>query len=243
MNPKLKTILKWGLRLLLVVVVLAVIFFLSLDSIIRVIIERNIRAQTGMKIAIGKFHLGLIEPVVEIKNLQLYNSKEFGGAPFLNIPEIHVEYDRDALARNEIHITLLRFNLGELDVVKNQNGQTNIFSFGEPVPVAKKGAPANNTPSLAEIRKQTGMDFKGIDRLNVSVGDFKYVDLQNQSNNLDQPIGINNLVFTNITSAADLTGLGLLVGLRSGEFFKTLVAPDDPNAKDPSSGILNLLGH
>ena len=32
------------------------------------------------------------------------------------------EYDPAALARHELHITLMRFNLGELDVVKNQAG-------------------------------------------------------------------------------------------------------------------------
>jgi hypothetical protein len=63
----------------------------------------------------------------EIKNLRLYNPPDFGGTPFLDIPEIHVEYDRAALAPARIHITLLRFNLGEIDIVKNQAGQTNLF--------------------------------------------------------------------------------------------------------------------
>ena len=67
---------------------------------------------------------------MEIQNLKIHNSREFGGTPFLDIPEIHVEYDRDALARHEIHFKLLRFNLGELDIVKNQAGQTNIFLPG-----------------------------------------------------------------------------------------------------------------
>src|ERR1039458_6434106 len=120
-----KFIFKWLLRLFILAVVLAVIFFLSLDSILRVMVQHNIRAQTGMEAKIGKFHLGLTQPVVEIKNLQLFNSAEFGGTPFLNIPEIHVEYDRLALKKGEIHITLLRFNLGELDIVKNLAGQTN----------------------------------------------------------------------------------------------------------------------
>jgi hypothetical protein len=235
-----KSVLKWGLRLLLVAVVLVVIFFLSLDSILRVIIEHNIRAQTGMGAEIGKFHLGLTEPVVDIKNLQLYNPAQFGGTPFLNIPEIHVEYDRDALKKSQIHITLLRFNLGELDIVKGQDGQTNIFSLGVEVPTKKSGS-GDGSQQLAEIKKQTGMDFKGIDCLNVSVGTFKYLDLQDQKNNVEQKIGIDNCVITNVTSPADLAGLGLLVGLRSGDFFKPLVAPDDSanSAKD----LLKMLGH
>ncbi len=217
-----KFIFKWTLRLLLLAVALVVIFFLSLDSILRVMIEHNIRAQTGMDAEIGKFHLGLIEPVVEIKNLQLYNPASFGGTPFLNIPEIHVEYDRVALAKNQIHITLLRFNLGELDIVKNESGQTNLFALGLAVPNQKELAKGSG---LNEVKKQTGLDFKGIDVLNVSVGTAKYIDLKDQKNNREQKLGIENQVIKNVQTSADLTGLAVLVALRSGDFFGSLVAP------------------
>src|SRR3974390_3556865 len=95
---------------LLVFVALAVVFLLSLDTILRTVVENRIRTQTGMQAEIGKFHLGLLEPVVTIKDFKLHNPPEFGGTPFLNIPEIHVEYDRDALLKNQIHLTLVRFN-------------------------------------------------------------------------------------------------------------------------------------
>ena len=101
-----KWLFKWLFRLFLLAVVLVVILLLSLNSILRVVMEHRIRAQTGMDAEIGKFSLGLIEPTVEIQNLRLYNPPDFGGTPFLNIPEIHVEYDRAALARHEIHVTL-----------------------------------------------------------------------------------------------------------------------------------------
>jgi len=237
----LKFLFKWGLRLVLLAVVLAVILFLSFDSIMRLTIEHSIRQQTGMQTEIGKFHLGLLEPVIEIKNLQLYNTKEFGGAPFLTIPEIHVEYDRDALRRNEIHITLLRFNLGELDVVRSQDGQTNILSLGlQAVPTNAPAGVDMGSSALAVFKAKTNMEFKGIDCLNVSVGDFKYLDLENQKNNLQQKIGLENCVITNVTSAADLTGLALVVGLRSGDFFKPFVSPGSgPLPQD----VLKLLGH
>ena len=215
-----KFIFKWAFRLILLAVVLVVVFFLSLDTILRVVMENRIRAQTGMDAEIGKFHLGLTEPVVTIKNLKLYNSPEFGGTPFLDIPEIHIEYDRLALAKHEIHLTLMRFNLGELDIVKNEAGQTNIFSLGVTLPDKKSSGVA-----AAEFKKQTGFEFKSIDVLNVSVGTAKYIDLKDQRNNRTQKIGIENLPLRNVKSAADLAGLGVLVGLRSGDFFKLLVDP------------------
>jgi hypothetical protein len=241
-----KKFLKWGLRLLLLAVVLVVVFFLSLDSILRVIIEHNLRGQSGMEAKIGKFHFGIMEPVVEIKDLQLYstNRAQFGNTPILTIPEIHVEYDRDALRNSQIHITILRFNLGELDVVKGRDGETNILSLG--LESATKAPPVGSAPTsnpgLAELQER-GLEFKGIDNLSVSVGTFKYVDLQNQSNNLEQKIGIDNCVVTNVTSAADLSGLVLLLGLRSGDFFKPLVAPNDPGAGGSAQDVLKMLGH
>jgi hypothetical protein len=210
-------------RLVLMAVVLMVIFFLSLDTMLRVLMEHNIRKQTGMDAEVGKVHLGLTEPVVSIENLKLYNAPEFGGTPFLAIPEIHVEYDRLALAEHKIHVTLLRFNLGELDIVKNEAGQTNIFSLGVSVPVTDK---KSSGAALAEFKKQTGFEFKSVDVLNVSVGTAKYIDLKNPQNNREQKIDIENLVVKNVQSPADLAGLALLVALRSGDFFGSLVAPN-----------------
>src|ERR1700721_4797967 len=145
-----KWIFKWLLRLFILAVVLVVIFFLSLNSSLRVLIEHNIRKQTGMDAEIGRFQLGLAEPTITIENLKIYNPPSFGGTPFLVIPEIHVEYDRTALAPRELHFTLVRFNLGELDIVKNAQGQTNIFSLGLALPPQPQGNGRNeNTATNA----------------------------------------------------------------------------------------------
>jgi hypothetical protein len=213
-----KWIFKWLVRLFILAVVLVVIFFLSLDTILRLIMENRIRAQTGMGAEIGKFTLGVAEPTITIKNFKLFNPPSFGGTLFLDIPEIHVEYDRAALAKRELHVTLLRFNLGELDIVKNDAGQTNIFAIAT-LPSVKK--PGGGEKSFAQ---ETGYAFTGIDVLNVSVGTAKYIDLKDQRNNREQKIGLENLVMKNVKTTTDLAGLALLVALRGGEFFGPLFA-------------------
>jgi len=125
-----KFTIKWLFRLVILTVALVVILLLARNAILRVYLEHQIRAQTGMDAEIGSFSIGLAEPTVTIQNLRLYNPPDFAGTPFLNIRELHAEYDPAALARHELHITLMRFNLGEVDVVKNQAGRTNIFSLG-----------------------------------------------------------------------------------------------------------------
>ena len=226
-----KFIFKWLLRLFLLAVVLVVVFFLSLNSILRVVIEHNIRAQTGMDAEIGRFKLGLLEPTIEIQNLKIYNPPSFGGTPFLNIPEIHAEYDRAALAKSELHVTLLRFNLGELDIVENSAGQTNIFSIAALPSVKKSGGKGKS------FTAQTGVEFTGIDVLNVSIGKAQFIDLKDPHNNRSQEIGIENCVMKNVRTSADLGGLILLIALRGGDFFGSLVDP-----KNSGSGILQLIG-
>ncbi len=223
-------VFRWLLRLAALAVVLVVVGLLSYNAILRVYLERQIRARTGMDAEIGRFSLSLTEPTMTIRNFRLYNPPAFAGTPFLDIREIHVEYDPVALAKHELHITLMRFNLGEIDIVKNQAGQTNIFSLGLAAPHPKTGKAG------ASFTKQTGLEFKGIDVLNVSIGTAKYIDLNNQRNNRTQIIGIQNCVLKNVKSSADLGGLAAFIALRSGDFFSSLQA-----RKNSGAGILNLI--
>ncbi|HEV2438049.1 MAG TPA: hypothetical protein VG077_18800 [Verrucomicrobiae bacterium] len=227
-----KWFFKWLLRLAILVAALVVILLLARNAILRVYLEHQIHAQTGMEAEMGGFSLGLAEPTVTIRNFRLYNPPSFAGTPFLDIREIHVEYDPAALARHELHITLMRFNLGELDVVKNQAGQTNIFSLGLSVSPKKTSGHAGES-----FTRQTGLKFTGIDVLNVSIGTAKYIDLNNQRNNRTQIIGIENCVLKNVKSPADLGGLAAFVALRSGDFFSSL-----SDRKNSGPGILKLLG-
>lgn len=226
-----KFIFKWLLRLVVLAAMLVVVLLLARNAILRVYLEHQIRAQTGLDAEIGSFSVGLVEPTLTIRNFRLYNPPAFAGTPFLDIREIHAEYDPAALARHELHITLMRFNLGELDVVKNQAGQTNLFSLGLATPLKKTGGKAGRT-----FTQQTGLEFTGIDVLNVSIGTAKYIDLANQRNNRTQIIGIQNCVLKNVKSPADLGGLAAFIALRSGDFFSSL-----SNRKNSGPGILKLL--
>jgi hypothetical protein len=226
--------LKWLFRLGLAAAVLVVVLALSSDTIARLVMEHRLRAQTGMDAEIGRVNVGWWEPRLEIRDLKIFNSKEFGGTPFLDIPEIHVEYDRPALARRQLHLTLARFNLAELDIVKNEAGRTNIFSAGMVLPALQGTAhPATGTStqegaaSAAEFERQTGLSFPTIDALNVSIGTLKYIDLKDQRNNRTQKIGLENMVVKNVASPKDLVGLAGAIGLRGGDFFTALLGLQD----------------
>jgi uncharacterized protein involved in outer membrane biogenesis len=227
---------KWVLRLFVLAVVVIIIFLLSLNSILRVLIEHNIRAQTGMDAEIGRFKLGWTAPTIEIQNLKIYNAPDFGGAPFLDIPEIHVEYDLTALLKKKIHLTLLRFNLAELDIVKNQDAKMNVSTLAK----APQRHTANAPAPAPSFKKQTGYSFESIDELNVSFNQARFIDLKNPDNDRKQTIGIQNLVIPHVKSANDLAGLALLIDLRSNHFFDSLMGQPENSASLKS--IVNLIG-
>jgi hypothetical protein len=204
-------VLKWVIRLALAAAALVVVLLLCRNSILRTVTEHRIRAQTGLEVRIGKYSSDLFSPVVTVEDLRIYNTAEFGGTPFVNIREIHFELDPEALALHRLHFTLIRFNLAELDIVRNEAGQTNLFSLANKV---RNHAPKGGE---SEIGRMLGdFEFEGVDVLNVSVGKARFVDLKNAANNCESNFGLDNQVFKNIRTRDELNGVLFLLYLRSG---------------------------
>lgn len=197
-----KWLFKWVLRLAILLVVVIVGLLLSLDSILKALVERQIRAGTGMDVKIGKLSVGLLSPAVTMENLKLYNPAKFGGAPFLDIRELHVEYDRAALTRRTLHVKLMRLNLVELNVVNSDAGHTNLASL-QPVPPPR-------APGADE------WIFTGVDVLNLTVGTVRFIDLKNPRRNQQFNPNLQNQVFRNVKTTADLYGILVMIWLRSG---------------------------
>jgi len=197
-----KWLFKWALRLVFLIGVLLVVLLLSLDLIFKALVVRQIRAATGMDVKIESLSVGWFSPVVTIENCRLYNPAEFGGTPFLDIRELHVEYDRAALARRILHVKLMRLNLAELNVVKNDAGRTNLV-------VLQPGQPA------AAPRPEDWI-FTGVDVLNLTLGTVRFMDLKNLSKNREFKPDLRNHIFKDVKTTADLYGILTLIWLRSG---------------------------
>jgi uncharacterized protein involved in outer membrane biogenesis len=201
MRP-MKWLFKWAWRLIVLFVVLLVALLLSLDSIFKALIARQIRAGTGMDVKIGKLSVGWLSPVVTMENFKLYNSAEFGGTPFLDIPELHLEYDRAALAQRTLHVKLMRLNLAELNVVKSDAGRTNLVSL--------------QLPATPRTPRPEEWIFTGVGVLNLTVGTVRFVDLKNLGKNREFKPDLRNQVFKDVKTAPDLYGILIMIWLRSG---------------------------
>lgn len=206
-----KFVTRWVFRLLLLAVVLAVALLLSKDYLIKSYLEYRFHAETGLEARIGSFELALGAPTLTMENFTLYHPAQFGGGPFLVLKELHVEYDRDALASQKLRLHLVRLNLAEIDVVEDQSGQNSLQLLQGYL--AQKTVPQKSESSL---------DFAGIDTLNLTLGRLKFHSMRPGVPDREIDLGVKNEIIQNVKTASDLNAVMLRILLRSG---KSLLAP------------------
>ena len=164
-----KFFVRWAFRLFVVLVVLVVALVLLKDVLLKAYTKHHIRSQTGMDVKIARFETGLFSPTLTIEGCQLYNPAQFGGSPFLNIPDLYVECDPGALAQRRLRFRLLRLTVAEINIVEDRSGQTNF------VAAVKNLQRAARAPRLASV---PGLEFAGVDVLNLTLGRLTYTSLR-----------------------------------------------------------------
>jgi uncharacterized protein involved in outer membrane biogenesis len=222
-----RRLVRWALYIFIVLTVMVVAGVLLLNSIAREIVESRLRARTGMDVRIERIDVGLLSPTITIENLKLYNTADFGGSIFIDMPELHLEYDPQAIRSRQFHFKLVRLDLAEVAVVKDKKGRFNVQTM------QKKNVEASQ-------RKKSSIDefkFTGVDTFNLTLGKFR---LSNLGSGREEEInfGIKNQISHNVKSEADLAGLSLLLAARSGSFSSST------NSTLNLSALLNdLIGH
>jgi len=201
-----KKLFKWVFRLVLALVIILALLVLFRDNIAKAAVARQIRNETGMAVTIGRVNIGISSPTVTIQNFILMNTADFGESRFLDVPEVHAEYDRAGLFSGKVHLKLLRFNLGEIHVVQNKDGKTNLQALAERKkrrkPVDGSGGPLT--------------EFQGIDTLNLSLGRFIYTSYKTPANDQEIWVGVKNEIIKGVKSAKDLEPLFARIALERG---------------------------
>lgn len=200
---------RWAFRLLILLVVLAVAAILLKDTIVKAVAENRLRAQTGCDVRIGRMEVSLLKPTVTIENFLIYNPAEFGGSPFIDMPELHFEYDRAHVASQKMHLKLLRVNLKELNIVESKTGRTNLDA------IFPQGLPGMDSGRDSK-RKKEDFPFAGIDILNLTVRKIKFTSLKQPRRNQEADAGLQNEIVTDVRSSDDLAGVTFKALLRAG---------------------------
>ena len=218
---------KWFFRILWwsTFVVLALIFVALAyrEWIGAQVAEKEIRKATGLEAEIGNLSFSILEPKMTFTDFKLYNPADFGGTPFLDMPELHVEYDRAALRHHQIHVALMRVSIRELDVVENSRGVTNIFALAQ---IAAPAGPGG----VRKFGSFNGCQFTGIDTLNLSIGAVKFIDLKDRLHNRALALNLQNQILVNVKSPADFARLQSLIWTRGGYLVGLPGSPPRPAA-------------
>jgi len=220
-----RTIFRWAFRLFLVCLVLLIAGILLLDTLAREALEYQIESETGLEVKIAKVHIGLLHPEFSIENFILYNSAEFGGSPLVDMPELHAEYDRNALLSHKLHFRLIRFHLAEINLVDDKNGRRNVDVLQNKLAASAAGSPKKKP--RADVSNTNY--FGGIDVLNLTLGTATHLDMRRPGKVDEFRINMNHFVFTNIKTEDQFSGILLVALLRGGvdlsQNWQPLMAP------------------
>lgn len=199
-----KFIFRWAFRLLILAIVLFVALILLKDTIVKSIAESQIRKSTGMDVKIGSLHVGLTRPVFNLENIVLYNTAEFGGGTFIDVPDLYLELVPDA-KKGEMRFKLVRMNVRELNIIENMQGRTNITSLAGALDTLQK----TRTNSNEAV-------FKGIDTLNLTVGKIRYINMRMPKRSQEFNLALRNEVVLNVRTWEDMAAIIFKVLLRAG---------------------------
>jgi|SRR5438128_1501576 len=205
-----KKLFKWLFRLFLLFILLVAGLTLFRDPIAKSLVEREVRKRTGLEVKIGKVSIGLKNPTLAIEDFKLINSREFGSSTFVDVPALICQYDLGALRSKTVHLRLVNLNLGELHVVQNKDGKTNLQALQER---------QKQNPSSSSSYSESGAKFQGIDTLTLTIKNLKFTSQKNPARNEDAFVGIKNETVKNVKSVKDLQPLLARISLEKGVKF------------------------
>lgn len=186
---------------LLVVVTIGVV--LSLDSILTRAVRFSLERTLGVGVRLDRVELGLRDGSYRIHNLVLSNPPGFGPGPMLSLPELYVRADLSAATSNVFRLSEVRLHLAELRVIRDQKGRTN-------VPGLDGQGPEKMTRDLLR-----GMEFGGIDRLQLTLGRVGMIDESDPRRSVQWDLAITNHTLTNVTHWSAFLPLAFELALRN----------------------------
>jgi len=188
--------MKIGIKILIAIVAVVVVLAFAKDVVIKMAVEKGVEVVTGLKLNIGMLNVGVLKPIVNIRNLLLLNPPDFPDRNMIDMPEIYVDYDLPAIMGGKIHLPELRLNLKEFTVVKNARGKLNLDSLTS-VQQQKSGkAAAGKAPEIQ------------IDSLKLTIGRVIYKDYSKGGAPDIKTFDINlSESYTNVTNPYSLASL------------------------------------
>lgn len=207
--------------LFLLIAALLTVPLLFRNPILTNIARNQIEKATGFQAAFEEIHVGLLRPVIRIRNLVLTNPPDFPHPEMLTVREVYVRYDRISLFGNNLHLEDVRLDIPRVVMIKPEGRASNIEVLtgsaskkkpapGGTVPETQPGTPPPDQPAPGEDGGETRVEKPArtitIDRLNVKLGEMEvrqYSTGRPDPLILPVPVGLDR-TFTNVTNLEDV---------------------------------------
>jgi len=154
--------------LLIALTVILAVLFIGKNFIAKTAVTSGVKAITGLEMDIGSMDVGILNTLIGINNMKLYNPPDYPDRVMIDMPDIYIDYNLGAFLKRKVHLKEVRIDLRELTVIKNKNGELNIASLKvagqQEKPVEKK---------KTEIK---------IDILDLKIGKVAYKDFSKGKN-------------------------------------------------------------
>lgn len=184
-------------KVLIIIAIILVALFLTKDFLISALITNGIGAFTDLSASIKSIKVDLFKSVVDVKGLKIYNPHTFKDRRMVDMPDFYVAYDLGSFLSGTKHIKLMKINLAEFDVVKNEGGLLNLDSL-KAIKVPAGG-------SAGAEKEQT--KFR-IDVLELKIGKAVYKDYSRGGSTVIKEFNVNlNERYENITNPYALASL------------------------------------
>lgn len=218
---------KFFLILLLLLFGAGAFVYAARETLIRKGFEIAVTSLTGFETHVGQIQLHLPDGVIHLQDLKIHNPKSFKKDIFVDIPEIYVAPDLGAILKKEsIHFREIRFAVKEVNVVKNEEGVSNIALLSS---VGKSGASQEIAKPAPKKEEAPAMPFK-IDKLELTLRKVTFEDHSaglagRIPKNATVDLHIDKQVYSNITDPNAIVNI-LILKILYGTTFGNLLDID-----------------
>ncbi len=224
-------LIKW---LLMLVVVLGVVLYFARNIVARRAVEIAAKEMTGFPLEIGSVDIGLFNGTLEVRDLKLMNPPEFHGGTFVILPLVRVDYVTMSFLSRSPHIKELVVDVAEVDLVKNEKGETNAtvlqdrassIGGGKKPADTSGGTPSGGTPGGGAPKEEKKTPYR-VDLVKVYVGAVIKRTFSSDGKPSENKINLNvSATYKDITESTSISKLVMdtvfgQVGAVAGEMIK-----------------------
>ena len=104
----------------------AVLLFVYREPLLKKSVKWIVKDLTGFSVEVEKLRVGIFRPVIDIRELKIYNPESFSDRLLLDMPRLLVRYVPSEIFKGNLVFKEIRIDVEEFQLVKQRDGSTNI---------------------------------------------------------------------------------------------------------------------